>query len=203
MGNKQKTPRIWKSHQPLNNFPAATIGDKSKILHIIRNPKDVVCSYYDFFRKEPLVNYQGSFDTLFDWYCDGSVVHSSIFEFELNWFRALRDGKLTKKQLLIISYEDIVRKPTEVIKKVATFLGYDMNEEQIESVADAISFSRSKKEAQAKSGIAAIVNRERLEGGKIFCRRNSRIALTALWREDSKTAGSNLFLSEERSKETT
>jgi len=160
--NKEKKRRIWKSHQPFNNFPAAKIGDKTKILHIIRNPKDVVCSYFDFFKKEPLVNYQGDFDTLFDWYCDGSVVHSSIFEFELNWFRALRDRKLTKDQLLIISYEDIVRKPNEVILKVATFLGYDMNEEQIESVADAISFSRSKKEAQAKSGIAAIVNKGKI-----------------------------------------
>ena len=103
--NKTQSPRIWKSHQPFNNFPAKTIGPNTKILHIIRNPKDVVCSYYDFFRQEPMVNYKGSFNTLFDWYCDGSVVHSSIFEFELNWFRALRDGKLTKNQLLTISYE--------------------------------------------------------------------------------------------------
>lgn len=160
--NKDKTPRIWKSHQPFNNFPAKSVGEKSKILHIIRNPKDVVCSYYDFFRKEPMVNYKGSFNTLFDWYCDGSVVHSSIFEFELNWFRALRDGKLTKDQLLIISYEDIVRKPTEIIKQVSTWLGYEMTKEQVDSVADAISFSRSKKEAEKNSAIGVIVNKGKI-----------------------------------------
>ncbi len=113
--NKAQSPRIWKSHQPFNNFPAASIGDGTKIVHIIRNPKDVVCSYYDFFRQEPMVNYKGSFNTLFDWYCDGSVVHSSIFEFELNWFRALRDGKLTKDQLLIIAYEVLPFCPFQAI----------------------------------------------------------------------------------------
>jgi len=162
--NKNKLPRIWKTHQPFNNFPAHKLGDNSKIIHIIRNPKDVVCSYYDFFRQEPMVNYKGSFNTLFDWFCDGSVVHSSIFEFELNWIRAQKKngGTLTDKQLLIISYEDIVRKPMEIIKKVSDFLGYAMNQKQIENVAEAIGFERSKKEAQQNSDIAVIVNKGKI-----------------------------------------
>ena len=100
-----------------------------------------------------MVNYKGSFNTLFDWYCDGSVVHSSIFDFELNWFRAKRDNILSNKQLLIISYEDIVRKPLEIIKNVSIFLGYDnMNEKQISDIAEAISFKKSKEEANKKGG---------------------------------------------------
>lgn len=160
--NKLKTPRIWKSHQPVNNLPMATVGENTKILHIVRNPKDVVCSYFDFFRQEPLVNYKGSFDTLFDWYCDGSVVHSSIFEFELNWARALRDGKLTEKQLLIIAYEDIVRSPADVIQRVAEWLGFRPTEKQRDAVAEAISFARSKKEAQQNSAIGVIVNKGKI-----------------------------------------
>eukprot|EP01084_Bolivina_argentea_P302324 521819_1 len=160
--NKLKTPRIWKTHAPFVNFPCAKVGKQTKIIHIIRNPKDVVCSYFDFFRKEPLVAYRGSFDTLFDWFCDGSVVHSSIFEFELNWDRALKDGTLSKGQLLIISYEDIVRKPKQIIERVSKFLGYEMSKEQIEGVADAIDFDRSKKEAAKSSDIAAIVNKGKI-----------------------------------------
>eukprot|EP00484_Ammonia_sp_Unknown_P022791 CAMPEP_0197030102 /NCGR_PEP_ID=MMETSP1384-20130603/9407_1 /TAXON_ID=29189 /ORGANISM="Ammonia sp." /LENGTH=785 /DNA_ID=CAMNT_0042459385 /DNA_START=13 /DNA_END=2370 /DNA_ORIENTATION=+ len=159
--NNNKIPRLWKTHAPLINFPASKIGENTKILHIIRNPKDVVCSYYDFFRQEPMVAYKGSFNTLFDWFCDGSVVHSSIFDFELNWFRAQRDGVLTDKQLLIIAYEDIKRKPKEIIQRVADFLGYTLSEKQLEEVHQSIDFQQSKKEAAAKGGsdIQVIVNK--------------------------------------------
>ncbi len=58
--------------------------------------------------------------------------------------------------------QDIVRNPVESIKKVSSFLGYAMSKEQVDSVADAISFSRSKKEAQKNSGIAAIVNKGKI-----------------------------------------
>ena len=162
--NKDKTPRLWKTHAPFINFPAAKIGENTKILHIIRNPKDVVCSYYDFFRQEPLVAYKGSVNTLFDWYCDGSVVHSSIFDFELNWFRAQRDKVLSDKQLLIISYEDIVMKPLEIIKKVSDWLGYPMGDDKIKGIAEAISFKKSKEEAQTqgRSDIAVIVNKGKI-----------------------------------------
>jgi len=160
---KSKTRRIWKSHQPVNNLPVRKLGAGSKVLHVIRNPKDVVCSYYDFFRQEPMVNYKGSFDTLFDWFCDGSLVHSSFFEFELNWQRALRSGRLSGEQLLIVEYEDIVRKPKEVIVKVAKWLGFPgFAEAKVESVAEAISFAKSKKEAQANSDIAVIVNKGKI-----------------------------------------
>merc|ERR1712039_301936 len=159
--DKAKTPRIWKTHAPFVNFPGK-IGAKTKILHIIRNPKDVLCSYYDFFRKEPMVNYQGSFNTLFDWFCDGCVVHNSIFEFELNWFRAQRNAILNDEQLLIIAYEDLVRKPMEIIGKVSKWLGYDMDEKQIGNIAEAISFKKSKEEAQKSSDIAVIVNKGKI-----------------------------------------
>merc|ERR1711971_104755 len=155
--------RIWKSHQPNNNLPARTLGENSKVLHVIRNPKDVVCSYYDFFRQEPMVNYQGSFDTLLDWFCDGSLVHSSFFEFELNWQRALQSGRLSEKQLLIVEYEQIVRSPQTVIAKVAKWLGFEgFTQSKVESVAEAISFAKSKKEAQANSDTAVIVNKGKI-----------------------------------------
>eukprot|EP00483_Globobulimina_turgida_P001829 UN01831 len=160
--NKNKTYRIWKSHQPFNNFPCKKIGKKTKIIHVIRNPKDVVCSYYDFFRKEPLVNYVGSFETLFDWFCDGSVVHSSIFDFELNWFRSMRNNILTDEQLLIISYEDIVRNPKEIIEKVGRFLGFNMDDKQINDISEAISFKKSKQEAEKSSDMSAIVNKGKI-----------------------------------------
>ena len=160
--NKLKQTRIWKTHAPFCNFPSKNISPKTKILHIIRNPKDVICSYFDFFKKEPLVNYKGSFNTLFDWFCEGTVVHSSFFDFELNWFRALNNGILTKQQLLIISYEDINRKPAEVIKKVGNFLGYKLNEDKINKIAEAISFKKSKEEARKQSDMHVIVNKGKI-----------------------------------------
>merc|ERR1712107_81130 len=87
---------------------------------------------------------------------------NSIFEFELAWFRAKKNKILSDDQLLIISYEDLVRQPMQIIAKVSKFLGYDMNKKQIENIAEAISFKKSKEEAQKSSDIAVIVNKGKI-----------------------------------------
>ena len=129
--NRKNNIRIWKSHAPWVNFPAKNINNNSKIIHVTRNPKDVVCSYFNFFQKEPFVEYKGDFNTLFEWFCDGSVVHSNFWDFELAWYRA---SQKNDKQILWITFEEIVRIPHVAIKKVANFLNVELNDNQINNV---------------------------------------------------------------------
>jgi len=157
--NKLQLPRIWKTHAPWVNLPVHTIDEKSKIIHVTRNPKDVICSYYSFFKKEPLVKYKGDFDTMFDWFCDGSVVHSNYFEFELSWWRAAKQSKY-KNQILWLSFEDIVRFPEKQIQLVADFLKITLTQQQIAKISEDISFESMKEQASKKSesGAAILMN---------------------------------------------
>ena len=48
--NSNDSIRVWKTHSNLKSFPCINgYNGQSKVIHITRNPKDVVCSGYAFF----------------------------------------------------------------------------------------------------------------------------------------------------------
>ena len=91
------------------------------------------------------VRYHGDFDTMFDWFCDGSVVHSNFFDFELAWWR---ESQKKPSQILWLTFEDIKMEPIKEISKVARFLGVTLTNEQCQEIAEHISFEKMKSEAE-------------------------------------------------------
>eukprot|EP01084_Bolivina_argentea_P320616 556310_1 len=153
--NKYKQRRLWKSHMSYNNLLQNIGGNDEKIIHCLRNPKSVFCSYFDFFQKEPFVDYRGDIDTLFEWFCDGTVIHSNYWNHEIEWFKI---SKLNKNVLLIL-FEDIVKKPVESIEKVAQFLNIELDQQQIEYIKKQISFKKMKQDANKSKGADILMNK--------------------------------------------
>jgi len=145
--DENDTYRVWKSHMSFGNLVAnIDANGECKVIHTLRNPKAVFCSYYSFFRKEPLVKYQGDMNTLFDWFCDGTVVHSNYWDHELEWIRAAKQ----RRNILLISFEEIVKYPERSIQKVAQFLDIALEQKQVEEIAGQISFDAMKKENKSE-----------------------------------------------------
>ena len=154
--------RLWKTHAPLINMPINNMDNtKSKIIHVIRNPKDVLCSYYNFFSKEPFVQYTGNFDTLFDWFIQGTVVHSNYFDFELKWYNYY---KKNPDKIFWIEFEKIIQNPKESIKNISQFLNIKLKDQQIENISNEISFAKMKNDAR-KSNINSGANILMNKGG--------------------------------------
>lgn len=108
------SPRIIKSHQYFDHrYP--------KVVYIVRDPRDVVLSYYDFARKSrhipdeyPLQNFVSQFvsgELSMDWGTWGENVGS--------WVGA----RLGQRNFLLLRYEDLLARPEEELAKVARFLG--------------------------------------------------------------------------------
>ena len=127
--------RIWKTHASIRQFPSISTvhTSESKIIHITRNPKDVLCSYFDFYRKEPMVGpIDCTFDQLFDAFIHGNVVHSSFLKFEYDWWQFYQKHP---DRVFWCHYEDLVKRPMSVLKSMARFLQIKSSEESDDDVA--------------------------------------------------------------------
>ena len=127
-------PRIIKSHEYFD-------PRYKKVLYIVRDPRDVVLSYYDFCRKYrqiednfPLGRFVSDFVAgrllSFDWGTWSENVSS--------WFYT-RNGR---PDFLLLRYEDMLENTNGQLSRVASFLGVDPTPEVLNSAVERSSADR-------------------------------------------------------------
>ena len=128
------SPRMIKSHRYFDpRFP--------RVIYIVRDPRDVALSYYDFSRKYrqvedsyPLGRYIEDFTTghllSADWGTWGENVASWVYA------RGARPG------FLLLRYEDMKVNPEPELKRVAEFLGISTSQELLRTAIERSSADR-------------------------------------------------------------
>ncbi len=128
------SPRTIKSHSYFDpRYP--------RVIYIVRDPRDVVLSYYDFSRKYrhiedsyPLERYVGDFVTgrlsSAGWGTWGENVASWVFA------RGARPG------FLLLRYEDLKAHPDQELTRIAEFLGTDTSPKLLQTTLDRSSADR-------------------------------------------------------------
>ena len=137
-------PRLIKIHEYFDHRC-------SKVIYIVRDPRDVVLSYYDFQRKYrhfedgyPLESYvddciQGRLNSA-GWGTWGENVASWLYT----------RGKT--KDFLLMRYEDMVQDPARELTRVAAFLGIGTDPARIQSAVDKSSADRMREMEKRESG---------------------------------------------------
>ncbi|CAL1264938.1 unnamed protein product [Larinioides sclopetarius] len=133
---KLPSPRVLKYHLPYNLTPQ---NPKTRYITIIRNPFDVVVSYYHFLRQITSVNL--NFDDLFEAFVAGRCIYGDYFDYILSWYERKND-----KNVLLLSFDKMKKDPRTGLLLIAKFLGYDLegNEELIERILKHTSFGYMK-----------------------------------------------------------
>jgi hypothetical protein len=134
---KEKGPRLMKTHFPYNYLPKDI--SLAKVIYIVRNPKDVVVSYFHFCRMLKLLNFDGSFEDFLNQFERDQLPYSPYFSHVESYL-----SNEDKPNLLILSYEDMSKDPAESIKKIATFLGKHLSPEEVNVLVEHTSFERMK-----------------------------------------------------------
>jgi Sulfotransferase domain len=127
-------PRIIKSHEYFD-------PRYRRVMYIVRDPRDVALSYYDFSRKYrhiedsfPLTRFVGDFVggrlSSFDWGTWGENVAS--------WFYT-RSGR---PDFLLLRYEDMLSQTMHELSRVATFLGIDATPDRLNAAIECSSADR-------------------------------------------------------------
>lgn len=130
-----KTRRIIKTHLPLSFLPD-NIENESKMIYIVRNPKDVTVSYFHFTNLSTQAQFTGNFYDFTKLFIEGKTPYGP-------WWSHV-DDYMNKKNVHVIFYEDLHTKPFEVIKKLAEYLGKNITDDQIKSIIDWCSFENMK-----------------------------------------------------------
>jgi len=136
-------PRFIKSHQYFDpRYP--------RVLYVVRDPRDLVLSYYNFQRKYrqiaddyPLANYVDDFVEgrliSADWGTWGENVASWIFT------------RQNRNSFLLLRYEDMKSDTEHELRRIATFLGLQVGPDRLQQAIAASSPERMRELEQAQS----------------------------------------------------
>ncbi|XP_076427648.1 3-beta-hydroxysteroid sulfotransferase-like isoform X2 [Peromyscus maniculatus bairdii] len=140
----QAGPRLMSTHLPIQLFPKSYFTSSAKVIYVIRNPRDVVISYYHIRKHFHLLNNQQTFDEYLPAFIQ--VVFGSWFDHTLGWLTR-RDTE----NFLLMSYEELQRDLKGSMQKVCQFLGKYLTPEQLDSAARNLSFSVMKENSMSNS----------------------------------------------------
>nr|XP_022900280.1 amine sulfotransferase-like [Onthophagus taurus] len=132
--------RFIKSHLPFDFLPTQIKnGTKTpKIIHVIRNPKQVVPSYFHHATKV-FPFFVGSLNEFVDCFINEQILYGDYFRTVLSYW-----NEKHRSNLLIITYEEMHSNLLGVIKKVSKFLDKTYTEEEYETLSKHLSFDQMK-----------------------------------------------------------
>jgi len=127
-------PRIIKTHLPFYLLPPR-LTDTSKVVYVVRNPKDVIVSYFHHHRLIDLHAYKGDIEKFADYFMNDEVYYAPFFGHILEGW-----AKKDHPNVLFLFYEDMKRNLRGEIDKVCSFLGRTLSEDQLQNLTKHLQF---------------------------------------------------------------
>lgn len=151
----QKSPVCIKTHLPFNLLPKEIQSGvkKPKIIYPCRNPKDTCTSYYH--HAKLLEGYTGNFEDFCDLFLADKLCFAPYWNNVLHfWNRRHQDN------VLFLTYEDMKKDLSSVIRTTAKFLEKDLKADQIEALTRHLSFESMKSNPSVNYGLMTEMNRK-------------------------------------------
>lgn len=142
-------PRLLKTHLPLALLPQVLLDQKTKVIYVARNAKDVAVSYYHFYRMATVHPDPGTWDEFLERFMAGEVSYGSWYQHVQEWWELGRTHPL-----LYLFYEDMKEDPKREIKKILKFLGRSLPEETVDHIVQQTSFKEMKKNSMTNYTLA-------------------------------------------------
>lgn len=129
-----KSPRVMKTHLPIQFLPKKIWTNKTKVIYITRNPYDTAVSLCHFMRN--YFQYIFSMDEVVDLLINDYIISCPFFDHVLNFWQ-LRH----MENILFITYEDLVNNSFETIKGISEFLDCNYSDDQLTELTEYVSFN--------------------------------------------------------------
>ncbi|RWS22053.1 estrogen sulfotransferase-like protein [Leptotrombidium deliense] len=129
---RQTGKRLIKTHLPLPFFTNA-LKSNAKIVTIIRDPKDVLVSFYYFARMNNLIGFTDDFSKFFELFVKDKVAYGPIWK-HYSDFISLVNNSEQNEAILVVHYEKLKSNFEDEVDRICKFLGkrklseYEMSE---------------------------------------------------------------------------
>ncbi|XP_067448702.1 cytosolic sulfotransferase 3-like isoform X1 [Thunnus thynnus] len=142
MADKLHTsPRLIKTHLPVQFMPKSFWEQNCKIVYVARNAKDSVVSYFHFERMTKINPDPGDWSSYLQRFMEGKMVFGSWYDHVNGWWKK----KQTYPNLHYIFYEDLIEDTGREIDKLCCFLGLSPSAEEKERIRGEVQFDNMKK----------------------------------------------------------
>ena len=110
----------------------------------MRDPKDVVVSFFHYHNKNIAVNNEkaqliSKWEYFFDHWMQGHIIHSGVFDHVVSWWKYQQNSRL-----LIITFEEMKRDHRKCVERIASFLKSDVSPSDMDAIANETTFDAMK-----------------------------------------------------------
>ncbi|KAJ0041561.1 hypothetical protein NL108_012994 [Boleophthalmus pectinirostris] len=145
VNNLPTSPRLIKTHVPVQFLPKTFWENNCRIVYVARNAKDNMVSYYHFDRMNTVQPAAGEWNDYFQRFLDGQLVFGSWYDHVNGWWQK----KKTYSKLHYMFFEDLVENTEQEINKLCSFLGLSVSQEIKQYITGQVQFDNMKKNSMA------------------------------------------------------
>lgn len=198
--NSAPSPRVLNSHLAVSSLPDQLFSKHTKIVHVMRNPKDIAVSYYHYIKQafktmpESLRLYETFSESLP--YVTGEYgvyMIVSMFKYYKEMVQFIKDNPT---QVLNLHFEEVKLNDEQAVKRVADFLNKDLPDDVIHDIAEKCSFKKLKHAEETYKlpwGIASQMTEEEREKNKDKLATAYRKGETGDWKNHFTVAENEQF----------
>lgn len=137
-------PRIIKTHEYFDHRYPRTI-------YIVRDPRDVALSYYDFQRKYRQIEDKYPLDRYVDDFVSGRLISADWG----TWAENVASWVYTRgnrKEFLLLRYEDMIKDTAAELVRIAAFLGIEADPQRLRGAVERSSADRMRELEKSEAG---------------------------------------------------
>ncbi|XP_068199578.1 cytosolic sulfotransferase 1-like [Antennarius striatus] len=138
--NLPTSPRIIKTHLPVQFIPKSFWERNCKIVYVARNAKDNVVSYFHFDRMLTIEPDPGDWNSYLKRFMEGKVAFGSWYDHVNGWWKK----KQTYSNLHYMFYEDMTEDCAKELDKLCSFLGLSPSLEEKKQIINEVQFDNMK-----------------------------------------------------------
>ncbi|XP_022104123.1 sulfotransferase 1C2-like [Acanthaster planci] len=163
IAEEMPSPRVLKSHFPGQLLPPQLWEKKVKIIYIIRNPKDVLVSYYYFEKMFDPQRKEQSFGELLERANSGNIMYGVWWCHYLYFWKRRHEPNI-----LLLRYEDLKKDLRGNVERISLFLGKNLPAKKLDEITEHCKFANMKANPMANHDV---LYPESTKSGRSFMRK--------------------------------
>uniref|UniRef100_A0A8D0C248 Sulfotransferase n=3 Tax=Salvator merianae TaxID=96440 RepID=A0A8D0C248_SALMN len=141
---RRPSPRLFATHMPYYLVPKELRNKRGKVIYVLRNPKDVLVSYYHFSKISFILEDEEDFGKCMEEFLTGKGKPCPWVDHVEGWYKHRDDFNI-----LFLMFEDMKRDLRSSVVKICNFLGRRLTEGEIDDVVEKATFNKMKADPRA------------------------------------------------------